>query len=344
MGTIVVAIGCLLLLITCIVSLPVVSSSSSRRRKETKEEQEVEQEHKEPRIFNYIIHIPKTGGTYFRSRSINLIRQTPELWDKKDPEERVQICDQYLQDNQIAGFPKGFYEYSHRRFCNNVKCAAWSIEGDYSARADHTFTTLRDPHSHVLSQYFHCKESYDHRYGHDAIGTLDEWLEYWSNALNESGYDPFEQYIGSSLRGHVFKCYIPVNMQARKLHMNHTLILDADEEVAKQEIRSKFDIIGDNAQMDKTICATVARITGVLPSACDCSQEKVQRILKDGDHGVTNHGNTFETTAQQDEWIKKITEVDQRLYEYAKIIFAEQVAKVEEEFGVKMCDSIVVDE
>ena len=296
-----------------------------------------EEERKTHVLFNYILHIPKCGGTYFRKAANKLIQQTPALWDKTNPKKRVQICDEgVVEHDLVSAFPYHFPEYTQ----SHTKCAAWSLEGDYNAIANHTFTMIRDPHSHVLSQYFHCKESTDHAYGHDAIGSLDEWLEFWSNERDKKGLDPFGEYIQSSLRPHKFKCYVPVNMQARKLRLNHTLILDEDKEIAMQEIRSKFDIIGDNTQMAKTLCTTIARITGILPNACDCSQVEDERMLKVFDHGVDHHGNTFETTAIQNEWIKNITEVDKRLYQYGTIIFAEQVEKVEEDFGVKLCDII----
>ena len=288
-------------------------------------------------LFNYILHIPKTGGVYFQKAANKLIQQMPELWVKMNPEKNVQICGEGpVEHDLVSSFPEHFYEYSS----SNTKCVAWSVEGDYNTRADHTFTMIRDPHSHVLSQYFHCKESKDHAYGHDAIGSLDEWLEFWSNKTLTRGISHLEKYKTNSLRRSPFKCYRPINIQARKLKLNSSLILGDDNEVAMQEIRSKFDIIGDNAQMAKTLCTILAHITGILPNACDCSQVRDERTLAGYDHDVQHHGNTFETTDAQNAWIKTITKVDGKLYQYGKIIFAEQVKKVEEDFGVKLCDVI----
>jgi hypothetical protein len=292
------------------------------------------QEGSSSQLFHYVIHIAKTGGTHFRHVTNKLLQNTKEWRALGAKFERPFLCDTGVKKHhQISAFPEDFKKIHPFGY----KCAAYMAESAYNTRANYTYTILRQPKSHILSQYFHCKEAPVHKYGHDAIPSLDKWLEYWSQNLDEA-----EQiHIDSILKESKFKCYVPVNLQARLLNLSKDLILGDDEEAAMNEIESKFVIIGDNAQMAKTICSITIRYSGIVPEHCNCNHLKGRRRTN-ADHGVIHHGNTFNVTDKQMEWIDQITKVDQKLYEYGKIIFAQQVEKLEEEFGVRICDSLSI--
>lgn len=86
------------------------------------------------------------------------------------------------------------------------------------------------------------------------------------------------------------------------------------------------------------------RYSGIVPPKCDCSFDQDERKIRkrrtsNTDHGVIHHGNTFNITDKQREWIEAITTVDHRLYEYGKMIFSKQLKEVESDLGVKFCDS-----
>ena len=108
-----------------------------------------------------------------------------------------------------------------------------------------TLTMVRDPTAHVLSQYFHCKESNSHRKrAHFMPDTLLEWLQGWQSIIlehkrkrmeieqlerNSRGTDRFKRQLNRTIRRKkrafkvkylqhwldpTFKCYIPVNFQS----------------------------------------------------------------------------------------------------------------------------------
>lgn len=131
-----------------------------------------------------------------------------------------------------------------------------------------------------------------------------------------------------------FNCYRPVNLQSRLLRVNNTILLGDDADAAIKDIESKFTIIGDNSQMNKSMCSIITRYSSIVPDQCDCSVDEAQRLLSSFDHNVKHHGDNFNITAQQREWIDEITKADQKLYKYGKIIFARQVEQLEKELDV----------
>lgn len=286
------------------------------------------------KVFQYVLHIPKTGGTYLKDIANNLLMETAE-WANLKHDDKPYLCDLGVKRHEdISGFPETFIESNK---VTGYKCTAYMAEGDYNTRADYIYTILREPFSHVLSQYFHCKEATVHKQYWDRMPSLDEWLEYWYNqTINADSLDVFEQ-MKLEGRRNKFKCYMPVNLQSHLLNLNHTLILIEDEDIALREIQSRFTILGDNFQMNKTVCSIVARYSGIVPLGCDCSDVQEQRRAT-ADHGVIHHGNTFNITNQQRKWIDEITKVDQKLYKYGKIIFGRQVEKLEKDYSVKICD------
>jgi len=83
------------------------------------------------------------------------------------------------------------YHFGYRR--SNTKevihdlkfrCSLIASEIPWDERAQNVYTVIRDPVSHVISQYFHCSDSNDHKLGH-LMPPLDEWLNAYAE-LSES--------------------------------------------------------------------------------------------------------------------------------------------------------------
>ena len=58
-------------------------------------------------------------------------------------------------------------------------------------------------------------------------------------------------------------------------------------------------------------------------------------------HGVTHHGNSFQTTPSQDEKIAILRDLDYLLYETSRRIFREQVRFVEDKYNMTICDKLL---
>jgi len=301
-------------------------------------------------ILHYAIHIPKTGGTYFAGNANEYLMKTRKwkTWNNNTIQnnnhtttiDRPWLCkiEKHIKHDELSAFPGNIPLFDTK---TRHKCTAYTIESDYNTRANYTYTILREPKSHVLSQYFHCKESTDHQAHRHLMPSLDEWLQYWYNETinnNTSSFNDFvswkEEVYGTDNK---FKCYRPVNLQSRLLRINNTILLEDDLDAAMKDIESKFTIIGDNSQMMKSMCSIITRYSNIVPDQCDCSVDETQRLLSSFDHNVKHHGDNFNITNQQREWIDEITKADQKLYKYGKIIFARQVEQLEKEFDVKLC-------
>merc|ERR1719316_894826 len=96
-------------------------------------------------------------------------------------------------------------------FAHQIKAFHFPFDSEEACYEDHKsmpmITMLRNPRTHVLSQYFHCKTSNDHAYGHKYMPVnFSLWIEAWSKNYGkyEEGGDPF-------------CCYNPSNMQAARL-------------------------------------------------------------------------------------------------------------------------------
>jgi len=100
------------------------------------------------------------------------------------------------------------------------KCDMGNVEGGYAYRArsfpwpPRDLLLLRDPATHVVSQYAHCQMDSDRRkWGHKRA-SLEDWLDAWTKVVAASTTPA----RASALEAAKAIChYDPVNMQARKL-------------------------------------------------------------------------------------------------------------------------------
>jgi hypothetical protein len=220
-----------------------------------------------------------------------------------------------------------------------VRCTLWHSENEYTDEAEHVYTIVRDPKHIIISMYFHCTQSTHSREGRrrkmpDSLGA---WLDAWVEAIGN------ETKVQENSK---FACpYNPINFQSRYTHFD----VNSSEGKDEDDLKQRFDIIGDTAQMAKSICAIFIRYTdGWVPSQCNCtassSSSSSRRSVVTAynasvdAHGVQNHGATFQTTPRQDEQIAKLGEMDVALYEVVKGVFAEQIKEIEEEYQIRLCD------
>jgi len=202
------------------------------------------------KIFSHFLsHISKTGASFAMARLMPLMMNNDELWSNQNETDRFRPC-----NNMKSASTENFEKQWPSHF-NGTRCTLWMSERPYTNKANHVYTIVRKPRSHVLSQYFHCTEAPVHRAGaHFMPATVDEWLEPYvhqvQNPENETSLPNFH-------------CYNPINMQSRFAHF--------DRNTTKQELRERYDVIGDQSQMDKTVCMIFLRYTGHFAQQCNCS-------------------------------------------------------------------------
>jgi hypothetical protein len=282
-----------------------------------------EEDKKELVLTHYLGHIPKSGTSYAFGALSKLLYRMPEY------HEYIRVHGQYRTCNEGAVMVRKWrnkFTYEYR----DSRCTLWMTEpGSYSSDAQHGYVILREPIGHTVSMYFHCTESRDHhRMAYRMPSTIDEWIQAWHDAQNNQTKARENKY---------FQCYDPLDFQARTIAF--------DPALGKEDIRKKWDIIGDNAQMDKTVCLILIKYSGWVPKECDCTNQR-RRLGNDlaydpntHAHGVQHHGASFQTTPKQQQMISDIRRIDLQLYDLVvKEIFPEQVREVEQEHNITICD------
>jgi hypothetical protein len=186
--------------------------------------------------------------------------------------------------------------------------------------------------------YFHCKEAKDHQKFAWKMPSLDEWLHNWTLAKHN---------VTHEAQNKQYWCYNPINYQFKFVQFDPTM--------GKDDLKRRYDVIGDNAQMDKSICMIFIKYTGWVPKQCDCTDLTNDNVVtvnstnNDGNelayydpsihaHGVQHHGATYQTTLEQDKLIyQELRDLDTILYETVKVAFQEQVQELEQQLGIKVC-------
>jgi len=309
---------------------------------------------------HFFIHIPKAGGQYTLV-ALNSLWYGGEAF--KELKEAVKEEGRALRACYVGQFPISYFHHPppnrkpYMHAYKKERCAIWMSESLYDNSAltvwppgadvpsttieiephekTHAYTFIRNPKTHIISQYFHCKESTDHRLHRDKMAeSLDEWLQYWVDKQRNGYLYTLES---NFFKDPKYMCYRPINLQSTMLKFDPTHMTEIE---AKQDLVDRFDVIGLQDRMDKSVCLTLTKYTGRLPEKCDCSPSNIQRRLGSGfTHQVEHHGDTFNTTEEQDKLIDELTSKDKLLYEYAKDIFDRQVEQVEETFDTILCDT-----
>jgi hypothetical protein len=161
--------------------------------------------------------------------------------------------------------------------------------------------------------------------------SLDEWLETWAEAKHSE-----EQQQANQQK---FRCYNPIDAQSKYVNF--------DPAKGKADLKARYDVLGDNAQMEKSVCLIFIKYTGWVPDQCNCTDIHNHRRLGRLDynatehgHGVKHHGSTYEITSRQKELIsKELRAIDSELYVIVKEIFKEQVEEIEQQYKISICDN-----
>jgi len=169
---------------------------------------------------------------------------------------------------------------------------------------ENVYAIVRDPLSHVLSQYFHCTESSSHNYpisidgqdinARDLMPSLDKWLETYIDLYDQSS-SISQKELRTKIKKQTsrFQCYDPWNTESQwtgfdlppNLPNNYTYpypmdskdIRDATtqsfDELLFNDLKSRFRLIGDVARMTKMVCAIfIDSYQGKhIPEVCDCT-------------------------------------------------------------------------
>jgi hypothetical protein len=276
---------------------------------------------------HFLSHIPKSGGTYAFRAVASLVMNDPQ-WQRLDAGDKFRPCD--VATKSLDHFQAHFLVHY-----KGIPCTLWMTEQPYRPSvAKHVYTIVRSPKEHVVSQYFHCTESRPHKgQAHFMPKTFDAWLDSWASAIgNPAAIEANGRY----------RCYNPTNHQS--------YFLGFDYRTTKQKLRSKFDVIGINAEMSKSACLIAIKYAGFVPEKCICnpsssssgndgSSSKKLNVGKVA-HGVTHHGGSYNTSSSQEQAISKLTDLDQLLYDMVTEIFYEQVQAVERKHKVTLCDNL----
>ena len=296
---------------------------------------------------HFFMHIPKTGG-YYAYTWLNSM-----LWQKHSPIFKLPIEDKFRLCNiGSRGLKERRESHKGKKDKGPVRCNMWMTERGYNEDAANTYTVIRDPREHVLSQYFHCKES---RHSKEdrlrRIGSLTDWLEKWVGTLEGGKVDNMN-------------CYDPRNKQSQFTNYGNpakTKRWALSPNDALSDIQRRFTVIGPMDEMDRVLCVTFLHYTGWLPPHCDCTtkttttaldeeeedataaftaaRSKIQKKQKTKEaHGVKHHAKTFNASSYQNMLIDKLTEKDAMLYEGVKHLFNEQVRVVESRLNVNICN------
>lgn len=308
---------------------------------------------------HFLLHIPKTGG-YNAQRKISTTLSNEAKFNALSPHDKFRLCN--IGDAPILPHTVLMQSYG------GTRCNMWMTEFKYNRlpsnhnMPEHTYTIIRNPKHQIISQYFHCVESNDRgrkekREKKDAVDmpTLDSWLTQYVLAMNDTAQ---QNEIGK------FRCYNPINLQStyagferRKRTYRKDDADSGDASVSdrmRKDLQQKYTVIGPLDQMDKVLCLILIHYAGFLPDACNCSsdgsgstqqtqagqQSQNRRRRLDGNHGVSTHGSTYNTTHFQETLIEKLIAKDQVLYHYTKKLFDEQLRVVEEYFNVTICNTI----
>ena len=280
---------------------------------------------------HFLMHIPKTGG------ASAFIRLSELHWNIGKAVTRP--CNEGVKS--MARFSK--FRESYR----GLRCDFWMSESPYRhiRRPLNVYTILRDPRTHTISMFFHCKESKDHKRFHYRMTNLTDWLNQWVDAKRNTNTNMTTEEQQKIVYDR-FLCYKPINHLTRYIRPKSITSGDTSA-INIDDLMERYAVLGDQSQLDKSICMIHIHYEGYVTEPCDCTNMTVA-VVEDNstdtekpmDHGVNHHGDTFETTAEQDEMIAFLRDQDIFLYEESRKIFAEQVRQTEEKYGVKICDKI----
>ncbi len=234
---------------------------------------------------------------YFNKNSRNHDHENPD----SDAYAPLMICNH-------ATVPFKYWSPFHFGRRNTIKFRCNMVVAELLHRGDvpNAYTIVREPVSHVVSQYFHCSDSTKHKSKH-LMPPMEEWLDAYTNLttlLPTGNRLPY----GNGLWGSVkearklrkkFNCYNPIDTESLFVRFpaedknGERLVLPKDyvypypfdeslprdeetRELDRQlfnDLKNRFRIIGDTSRMIKTVCSIFIDMTNgeYIPKPCDCT-------------------------------------------------------------------------
>lgn len=187
------------------------------------------------------------------------------------------------------------------------RCNLGITEEPWTKDAPNVYTIVRDPVSHVVSQYFHCVGSNSHKKAH-LMPPFNEWLDEYTELADTLPLEQRVPYIeewrrisAAKLLKDKFECYNPIDSESMfvkfpvkvKDELGEPIVLPKDytypyppenapprdEKTRKldqqlfDDLKNRFRVIGDTARMIKTICSIFIDMTDgkYIPTPCDCT-------------------------------------------------------------------------
>jgi len=218
-------------------------------------------------------------------------------------------------------------------------------------------TLLREPTSHVLSQYLECK--YD-RWAQEAtkgtgfpgmgklddvMGGFDEWIQHFVDAVRQENY-------GDSS---AFHCYDPYNMQSRYLAADRSLwrahVTRKREDrfpsvdVAKENLLNKIHLVGIVKHYAASLCLLEYHAMGgqLVTPECQVCNETTRKIalatsgnLTHEKHSVPPHSIDMISNKTRASIEREMTLTDQEIYRTGLELFEKDVDAVYKATGVDL--------
>lgn len=312
-----------------------------------------------PPIVHFLSHIPKSGGTQSAGFLAQFYLQNPQRRRLVSELQRVNsstIVESNFRPCNFGNAPLSNILKHGGQQSHGIACTMWIAEQRRPMDMfSHAYILIRNPRQHVVSQYFHCKESAPHRSkAHFMPSTLTKWLVAWKKTATKEN-----QLVGSTLGQHPqFRCYDPRNLQtsfsdfALEYRQNPTMSL-AEISKAKKDLESRFDVVGITDRTEQSSCLFAIHYHGWIPPQCDCTEyqatvassntSSAALAVAGYSHGVQHHGATYTTSPKDDDLLDELTQWDQILYEVAQEIFWQRLVETEYEYGVTICDTLRTD-
>lgn len=205
--------------------------------------------------------------------------------------------------------------------------------------ADLVVTMLRNPRSHIESQYKHCSRSRVPFRPSELPGSFGAWVHAWFN-LSKQGWP--NQGDVDSVANMPFFCYSPVNLQCHRFTCTERWKppLVVDSKLAIKHMQDSW-FIGITEWYKESMCLLYVRLRSKFPQGCDCRNTSAWAAFKVQSIGASSayHDPMIgpkKVSEQLLGMINEITSADRALYAAAKERFFTDVHQVEDFFGKKI--------
>lgn len=268
----------------------------------------------------YHMHIPRTGGTSFKQDAYKTT----------------------VNNGTLTLFSK-------------EGCWAWKNRFPY---VDAVVTFVRNPRSHVLSQFLYCTQGQIK--GLTQVRKFRPWIEDWTKIKNKGtfvgdfgsrGHSDkqlfFQKYLTSSFLP--FHCYSPWNLMVQHFSCRGTPFnytnqsVEAKTEIAIQNMKETY-FVGITEAYQESLCLFHVKVHDTLPGFCDCKNGTSWRSFNSTHMGfyllpVRDKPKVSDWRPETTELVDNLTRGDWALYQASLNRFARELHAVEQRFNTTiMCD------